>query len=416
MCCENNIASQCIKTWGPKKEKTKTLPNKVQPFTRPSSPSLPPLTPPKKSPSTYSPSLESTHIRILQHAYFEGFNFSRTSQDLTLLRLFHKFAFTYGPWISHDSLRHAIIALTISRQIVPSTPAKLATELAAARNALRRKLNNPKDVDEGDLFTAFLLAQCYLDSGEEEATIHVQGFLTIMRHLFFAAGKTVCAYTLGMFWRTARDEILSTTATSSLPESCSMSDHVVLETLGILGFLYAPDYFVYRSALGLVDAGEKLELMELWYWFHAWAQVKQLRDWRESLQPTETEDWCHFGALGGQPFPDLQVALSGRSEELVLAMLEHLLGSVELGADVSMERIDAVSRLVNRVLLGHFVCRVEFGMGVGVMHEDRGSVEGHALAQFLVHLARIEKLIYECGLRIVAHVNDEDGLSFASMV
>jgi hypothetical protein len=68
-----------------------------------------------------------------------------------------------------------------------------------AWRSLIKKLNEPAQVDEGDLFAAAFLAL----SAPTEFMVHLRGFKTVMKHLHDRGGRNM--FSFGMFWPALRD-------------------------------------------------------------------------------------------------------------------------------------------------------------------------------------------------------------------
>jgi hypothetical protein len=158
----------------------------------------------------YDESVDETAVRLLQWAYLNANSPDIPSQNL--LRLFTKFAFVYGPSISHPSLRHAACAYLSDglRFGKPPTGMHGYREFSAlAVEALERRLRNPAVIDEGDLFAVSLLAMPVHIIGQVKFTMHMDGFNALAVHLSNNARNKGQKHTLRIFWPLVRDEMIA---------------------------------------------------------------------------------------------------------------------------------------------------------------------------------------------------------------
>ena len=119
----------------------------------------------------------------------------------------------YGPSIIHPGLRHAIIALLISKSGTrttsrcPTQRERLHVDITFAK--LARRLSNPIEVDESDIFAAYILAIWSIDIDDSANTeVHIAGVIAIMRHLSQKLGSAFFTSPMAPFWALLRDEIL----------------------------------------------------------------------------------------------------------------------------------------------------------------------------------------------------------------
>jgi len=104
--------------------------------------------------------------------------------SLDVKLFFRSVASVFGPFIDHPTLRHATLAYcTASYDIID--PLQHLRHATSACSALRRKLNDPTTLDEGDLFASFLLALWARASQHFGALAsNMLGFTLIMKQLF----------------------------------------------------------------------------------------------------------------------------------------------------------------------------------------------------------------------------------------
>lgn len=180
-CRSHNAPEPCVKILGPKTE-ARVAPSR--PITR------------------YDPSIEPQHVNLLQYLY---------SNEYVLLDGYKPFRFLfrlmssiYTPSIEHIGLRHAILACAAYHLDRGDS----ALHVDQAIRELRRKLRDPNNIDEGDLFLSCLLARCgsYAEQDREQMICaNSRGFVSIMRHLFNRVQGAIDHYPLAIFWPLARD-------------------------------------------------------------------------------------------------------------------------------------------------------------------------------------------------------------------
>jgi hypothetical protein len=198
-------------------------------------------------PSSYDPSITQQDAQLLQFAY---------SQD----HLVKLFADLYGPSIAHKSLRYAVCAYArIFMAYCPElTPPEEPEVLWVQRaiSTLARRLPEPDEIDEGDLFCSFLLARCHsfprvTREQEERAafSMHVNGVLTIMRHLSNRADDIRRLPTFRSFWLLIRDVLIQDTYVIN-PVGDIRFDDVSEQFKRVIGQQTTADRKQYQSALG----------------------------------------------------------------------------------------------------------------------------------------------------------------------
>ena len=113
----------------------------------------------------------------------------------------------------YGGLRHIIIALFMSRSGTrtsadcPSPVEQRHVDVTFAE--LSRKLSNPTDIHESDIFTAYLLALWSGDVDPAATEVHVEGVIAIMRHLSLKLGSSQFLNSpMAHLWALLRDEIL----------------------------------------------------------------------------------------------------------------------------------------------------------------------------------------------------------------
>lgn len=170
----------------------------------------------RESISTYDSTIRSEDAYLLQYLYCNDTKTFCGSIKLDILA--RVLARVYGPSMTHRGLRHMIIALLMSNSKDP-TITQCATytqhqHVDIAYGVLRRRLANPVDVDEGDIFVAYMLA---LWSGQIDLAAcetHINGVLAIMRHVSGKLGALADSC-MAPFWAFLRDEIIWLTRASN---------------------------------------------------------------------------------------------------------------------------------------------------------------------------------------------------------
>jgi hypothetical protein len=159
---------------------------------------------PSRQVSPYDASVDPKDVQVLQFGYRHAFELPH--QEQSLMRLFTKLAFVYGPAISHRSLHHALCAY-LGHWSGSANNYEQELYHHRAVSALQLKLDNPRLVDEGDLFAVALLAMwaaCYRE--DERFMAHTTGFASLVKHLSKTTNRS--SYQLSPFWQMAQDEII----------------------------------------------------------------------------------------------------------------------------------------------------------------------------------------------------------------
>ena len=197
----HRVTSPCIKEWGPKTQARLASDQELSIFnTSPDEVLYRSI-----SPYIYYQPVDTAYTYILQYAWSAtSFPMPYTSKLPLVLQ---KFAFVYGPSISHPTLQHAVCAIGASSLFGPDE-VKVGGYTMRACQALRYRLSNPAEIDEGDLFASFLLAMDSAVAHRDQYKMHVQGFVSIMNHLHTTV--KLKSYTLEQSWQTARDHLLFT--------------------------------------------------------------------------------------------------------------------------------------------------------------------------------------------------------------
>jgi hypothetical protein len=154
----------------------------------------------------YDDSIDETEVRLLQWAYLNAN--SPNIPGHNVLRLFTKLAFVYGSSMSHPSLRHAACAYLSDGLHFGKPPMgarKYRDYSVRAVQALKRRLQDPIVVDEGDLFAVSLLALPVHIIDQAEFVMHMDGFIALATHL----SKNEKEHVLRAFWPLARDEMIA---------------------------------------------------------------------------------------------------------------------------------------------------------------------------------------------------------------
>jgi hypothetical protein len=164
-----------------------------------------------KSIPIYDPSIPSEDITYLQYLYSNDTEILCGSIKLDVLA--RVLARVYGPSISYPGPRHMIIALLISKsgfRTAPTCPTQLERQhVDIVIGELLRKLSNPTEIDESDIFVAYMLAMWSSQTNSASATeVHVEGVLAIMRHLSQKPENSFYASPMTPFWALLRDEII----------------------------------------------------------------------------------------------------------------------------------------------------------------------------------------------------------------
>lgn len=178
----------CIKRLGPKTEAQLSL---------------------TKSVPIYDPSIPPEDVACLQYLYSTDMEILCGSIKLNVLA--RTLARLYGPSVSYPGLRHMIIALFISKSGIRTT-STYPTESGQSHvdiviRELGQRLSNPIEIDESDIFVAYMLALWSGQTSLTAAEIHVEGVIAIMRHVSHKLGHLFHASPMVPFWALLRDEI-----------------------------------------------------------------------------------------------------------------------------------------------------------------------------------------------------------------
>jgi len=158
--------------------------------------------------SVWTVSLSSSELKDLQFGYFSQWSWFDTKVNLP--HQFQKFATFYGPSISHEGLRYAILACSRrerERTVEPGFSELQYSALAYA--ALVKRLKNPMDIDDGDIFVSGLLALWSLRVGQSQAFhIHARGVVSLMDYLSHGRPRALSGSTASFcLWPLLRDQL-----------------------------------------------------------------------------------------------------------------------------------------------------------------------------------------------------------------
>jgi len=117
-------------------------------------------------------------------------------QSFDIWRLLHQLPCVYGPFIAHPALQDAFCALGMMLTGMYETKVLLEYR-GRALSSLIRRLAGPVQVDEGDAFTAALLA-ISSPPDSSEFTDHFGGLVSLMKHLR-SQNPEKCSL-LSIFW------------------------------------------------------------------------------------------------------------------------------------------------------------------------------------------------------------------------
>lgn len=127
----------------------------------------------------------------------------------------------YDRSIVHRGLRYALLAHAywLDHSTMSTGGAQSTRYINQACQTLRRKLDDPGTVDEGDLFCAFLVAMWYENESFKghnpyaaaAFATNAEGVLAIMQHLFTTRNDEFLTSPFAVFWPFMRDEILRST-------------------------------------------------------------------------------------------------------------------------------------------------------------------------------------------------------------
>lgn len=97
----------------------------------------------------------------------------------------------------------------------PTDSEELHIDIAFAK--LKEKLSRPNEIDEADVFVAYLLAMWSADMDPAATETHIKGVVAILRHISTKLGSQFSASRMAPFWALLRDEALWLTRKS---ENC----------------------------------------------------------------------------------------------------------------------------------------------------------------------------------------------------
>ena len=130
------------------------------------------------SPYEYPPDMDPAYPYIFQRMLSPQ---SLFCGHTLLLEVIQQFPSVYGPFIAHATLQHAFC---VAAKLFSGCSEKLLVLESCGRAliSLIRRLDEPLQLDEGDLFAVALLAVCAPpESSQFDA--HLRGFGSIMKHL-----------------------------------------------------------------------------------------------------------------------------------------------------------------------------------------------------------------------------------------
>jgi hypothetical protein len=201
-CRSDEIIEPCVKKWGPRKEATSIVSQPLsllEPETANSTASLPK----SLSPYLYHAVVDSPCHFVLRRIFSQ--RLFRFAASFDIWHLLHKLPSLYGPFIAHPALQDAFCALGM--MLTGMYEAKLLLEYRGrALSSLMRRLAEPVQVDEGDAFTAALLA---ISSPPDscEFTDHFGGLVSLMKHLRSQSPEK-CSL-LSFFWLSVKNILLN---------------------------------------------------------------------------------------------------------------------------------------------------------------------------------------------------------------
>jgi hypothetical protein len=150
--------------------------------------------------SLYDPSIQPSQVMSLQSVW------SGHAQDTVPLPfraelthfLFRILALKFGRCIIHVPLRHAMMAVFDRDRTARYRYKDLAL------SELHERMGNPAVLNEGDLFTTFVLAFCERTDNSELRDL-IKRFIVVMRQLLSYAEGSVKGFELSVFWPFAQD-------------------------------------------------------------------------------------------------------------------------------------------------------------------------------------------------------------------
>ena len=158
---------------------------------------------PSRAITEYDPSINEREVHALQKLF---------DKNMTLLlyrpaafALLKFFVRAYGQSIVRSCLRYALVTLAFSYGMDRSE-ADAGYYYGRTLRSLQRRLNDPSTIDEGDLFTAFLLSLTNVIPSAR--FVHVLGTCSIMKHLVTQASNYSSKYRHIDLWPFLRDELI----------------------------------------------------------------------------------------------------------------------------------------------------------------------------------------------------------------
>jgi hypothetical protein len=223
-CRSRRILEPCVKLWGPKKQASSSQPSvpihKAHDAEPAASRQTDAVLQPSAAITVYDPTIDQNDVKLLQHAFSDEYVYRRHYPGVALYTLPAQFIYVglllrtigsvYGLSIQHVGLRHAILAFVGAGTKILCDSDHIQHASEACRR-LRKKLDRPDAVDEGDFFLACLLALWSVSHCKEKNVAkdtfrrHLQGCFAIMKHLSDRARGRVQSYRLAAFWPLARD-------------------------------------------------------------------------------------------------------------------------------------------------------------------------------------------------------------------
>jgi hypothetical protein len=132
-------------------------------------------------------------------------------------RFFKCVAFEYGPAIRNLPLRHAVLAWCAS--LLPHVQFKdvLECHKERARRLLIRKLGTPAEIEEADVFAAWILGSIFNPRpvSRSEITAHLNGSIAMMRFVEKSKGNSQSKM-LSVFGPLVRDDTMQSCSHASL--------------------------------------------------------------------------------------------------------------------------------------------------------------------------------------------------------
>jgi hypothetical protein len=169
--------------------------------------------------SMYDPSIPSEDVSCLHYLYSNDTGILCGSVKLDVLA--RVLARVYSPSIADPGLRHIIIALFMAKSRLrttstcPTDSEQQHVDIAFAE--LKQKLSYPDEVNECNVFIAYMLAMWSRNIDAKAVEAHIEGVVAIMGHLSKKLGNTFSTSPMAPFWALLRDESLWLTRKS---ENC----------------------------------------------------------------------------------------------------------------------------------------------------------------------------------------------------